>query len=1258
MALTDIASAKDAQQSFQPLLLAVFTFHDGTVFRASTHPLSSSEGGYQYGGQNYAGRIISQEISAVQGYDSTGIDLIPRAAVTLADADKALKVNYEDVYGFAGAQLDLTFLFWDADSSTFSSDSIVKFRGICDPAASDAETMTVGAVNKLNLQRRTLPPVPLQRRCPWIFPRTVEQRQDGADNEGSTHYECGYSPDATGGNARGNFETGSTPFTACNYTKADCEARGMFKIDGSSRVTGRFGGIQWDTPPGSLSREYTSGKFVEAKTNPVDEKYGNPVPMVYGIAWVDAVPTNVLGDGNSTRGEAIVCMGEVESIIHVVVDGIELQAANDITGGTNYSVRDALLRYNIVNRGDRDGAPNLDKPYDGNGDPYGSMCTILWVVPRRVNESATAPRIRVLVQGPKLRVYSDTETYSKIYTSNPAWVLMDLLTWSGLAYDDLDIQTFIDAAAICAEAIEYTDQFGAVSTHARYSCSLVLRQRRSAADVIRAVRQGFGGILVPNSATGKLQLFVEGTLASQQPSAVTGSNYNDPVESVALDGTAADGYVAYDFTKFLGGRTSSLKIQTPPLASAPNRVQFGFANSERDWSGDSVSVPDTEAITRSGQEVNEQYDAEGIDTLDQAKRIAGRRLARNLRGNPRSDSGGTEIYTWLDSFRAVQCRVGHIIRLSDEHYGVDNVLARIIQMRPSTNFETVQVTAQRHNDAWYRDDYGQNEDSEASQQFRNRLSRPSYPWGPARVAAGADDPIFDVTDFTFSIQEAHEEAADGTVITRLYVAGYWPVNLFTKIPPPTVGRQGTTASSGGDFVGYGRSYYISLCALDEFGAVSAPSTLCRVVVTNASSTNTITIPILGWPDGAVGYIAYVGDSPNLLTEHASDAGATPDTITINSFLVRGKGIPDPEFDRMRIKVKRIAHSGCFGQPVDSVVSGGIVIDEAGWTADQWDGYDVSILGIAAGGELPILNFRCIGNTADTLSLTPDPDGVVAAGDAIIMRSKPTVGSDGTGNYIEDANWENTLENSGGGLGVGEEAGRLVRFIAGPGKGQVYRATSNTSTRIYIEGDWRGDTPDSTSRYIVEEPDWQVNLPGDSLNNADLDAILSMSVEVSNYLKKTLLVACFTQDGGANESFDSLTPMREIYVFGGPSVLGAEIPLQRTLLLKDTAVGDDIADHVTALDSGIGLRLTGLLRKAIVADLTVQARKEGVAIISLTIPLATAVDTVLESTTFADDPQVFTRGEVLSWDVLASDGSVDKAGVASFTLEWTNGISVQ
>ena len=415
MALTDIASAKDAQQSYQPLLLAVFTFSNGTVYRASTHPLNTAEGGYQYGSNNYIGRIISQDISAVQGYDAMGVDLIPRVSITLADADKALKTGYEDVYGFSGASLDLVFVFWDAGSSTFSSDSILRFRGICDQAQCDAETITISAVNKLNLQRRTLPPVPLQRRCPWIFPTTATARQNAADNADDISYECGYSPGATGSNARGNYSSGTTAFTSCDYTKASCEARGMYKTDSLSRVTGRFGGVQYEGSTGGRSREYTSGNWIDIQNNPNEARYGNPIPMVYGTAWVDAVVVQPQGDGNSTRFEAIVCLGQVQNILRVVVNDTELQPATDVTGGTNYIVRDPLLRYNVINQGDRDGAPNLDTPWNGNGDPYGSMCAILCVVPRRLAESTSTPRVRVLVQGPKIRTYSDVSTYTTAY---------------------------------------------------------------------------------------------------------------------------------------------------------------------------------------------------------------------------------------------------------------------------------------------------------------------------------------------------------------------------------------------------------------------------------------------------------------------------------------------------------------------------------------------------------------------------------------------------------------------------------------------------------------------------------------------------------------------------------------------------------------------------------------------------------------------------------------------------------------------------
>jgi hypothetical protein len=109
------------------------------------------------------------------------------------------------------------------------------------------------------------------------------------------------------------------------------------------------------------------------------------------------------------------------------------------------------------------------------------------------------------------------------------------------------------------------------------------------------------------------------------------------------------------------------------------------------------------------------------------------------------------------------------------------------------------------------------------------------------------------------------------------------------------------------------------------------------------------------------------------------------------------------------------------------------------------------------------------------------------------------------------------------------------------------------------------------------------------------------------------------------------------------------PYVRTLLLKDTTVGNNIADHVPIYVAGTAMRIVGVLRKAIAADLAVRVNLNGSALTTLTIPRATAVDTPVVGT--SPTPPALADLAVLSWDVTASDGSMDPAGVASFTVEW-------
>ena len=113
--------------------------------------------------------------------------------------------------------------------------------------------------------------------------------------------------------------------------------------------------------------------------------------------------------------------------------------------------------------------------------------------------------------------------------------------------------------------------------------------------------------------------------------------------------------------------------------------------------------------------------------------------------------------------------------------------------------------------------------------------------------------------------------------------------------------------------------------------------------------------------------------------------------------------------------------------------------------------------------------------------------------------------------------------------------------------------------------------------------------------------------------------------------------------------GGAGPFIRTLLLKDTTIGNDIADRVPIFIASKAVRIIGVLRKAIASPLTVRIKLNGTAIATATIPSATAVGVAVVSTTFVSS--TLPDKAVLSWDITASDGSTDVNGVASFTLQF-------
>src|SRR6266446_4420227 len=228
MPTIDVLKEQEAPPT--PLFLFDCVLSSGVVERWGTHAVT-------FNGNDYRARLLRHNLFELRASSDEGLDGTARVSVTLANADSHYS-QIERETGFKGAQITIQFLFYDLAADAPASEARVVFRGLANPAEEITESgLRITFTNRLNLQRINLPEVQIERRCPWLFPSTAAQRQEAlsgaAKGKYSALYKCGYSADQTGG--VGNLNSGA-PFTTCDYTRGQCEARGVIATDAASHV--------------------------------------------------------------------------------------------------------------------------------------------------------------------------------------------------------------------------------------------------------------------------------------------------------------------------------------------------------------------------------------------------------------------------------------------------------------------------------------------------------------------------------------------------------------------------------------------------------------------------------------------------------------------------------------------------------------------------------------------------------------------------------------------------------------------------------------------------------------------------------------------------------------------------------------------------------------------------------------------------------------------------------------------------------------
>src|SRR5258708_1410402 len=510
-----IDDLKEQEAPPTPLFLFDCVLKSGVTERWGTHAVT-------FNGNAYAARVMRHNLFELRASSDEGLDGAPKITLTLANADSHFS-ELERQTGFKGAQITITCLFYDlVAGSAASSGTRVVFRGTGNAAEEIAEaTFRVTFLNRLSLQRIVLPEVRIERRCPWAFPSTTQQRQDalngGAKGKYSGLYRCGYSPDQSGG--VGSLNAGA-PFTTCDYTRTQCVARGMFDQDASSRVTRRFGGVEV-VPPQIQVRSFGEGRSQPSPRVDNHARYNDFVPLVYGTAWYQPPIVFARNDGNLTRLEVLLGMGEIQRVVKVVVNNVEIPQA---VSGADMT---ATGWFTVVSTGTRAGAFNADFTDAAGhplGDPYGNMAYASVVVPNRISNGQTLAKIQVLLQGLKLeRFDTNGASLGEAFTNRPPWVLLDVLRRSGWLTGEIDLKSFATAAAYCDAPVSTTDLYGNATSIPRFECNLVLNARKSAAEIARGIRNG-SSLMLTYGSGGVLTLPAENPIALHQPPQPAGSN--------------------------------------------------------------------------------------------------------------------------------------------------------------------------------------------------------------------------------------------------------------------------------------------------------------------------------------------------------------------------------------------------------------------------------------------------------------------------------------------------------------------------------------------------------------------------------------------------------------------------------------------------------------------------------------------------------------------------------------------------------------
>ena len=373
--------------------------------------------------------------------------------------------------------------------------------------------------------------------------------------------------------------------------------------------------------------------------------------------------------------------------------------AETVVGGTTYTFHDCEAPSTYETTG---GYPNL------------AWLDMVFQVSEELNGN---PSVDCIVRGKK--VY-DTRTKTTAYSTNPAMCLRDFMLspryglgkW--FTADDLDDDSWNEAADYCDEIITFHDSDGVEVKAKRYELNIVIDQQRSALEWLQNILANFCGYIVYSN--GKLKLRIE------MPT-VTSYKFNDD-------------------------NCSDLKIEPLKLSETPNRYEVSIVDPLNNWSSIKAISEDLADQKLNQKITTRSVSLEGVTSQNQALRLA--RFYRDY------NLVCPLQVSFTTGMQGMHLEPGDVVTLS--YHGVFTDMPIRISEIKETNKGTFEISGRQYNETIYGDDLG------GGIQWHIYTGKSvDYNTVPAAITG-----VVAYTDIDNEILVEHDESADANFVEYRY----------------------------------------------------------------------------------------------------------------------------------------------------------------------------------------------------------------------------------------------------------------------------------------------------------------------------------------------------------------------------------------------------------------------------------------------------------------------------------------------------------